>query len=120
MQLSQSSSGQGGCLFGFAHSDYTAAEIEEYLEATASIDRGDKIQNERANRLIRQIGVINPVTDGGSEDAAYNGGKPFRVNLNWAIPIDFQVNFWGYNISEADWTASPILQFIGEAVVEYQ
>jgi len=32
--------------FGWAHSDYTAAEIEEALEASGSMDIGDKIAQE--------------------------------------------------------------------------
>ncbi len=44
--------------FGVAHSDYTAAEIEESLEAAGAMDLGDKIAQERTNRLVREIGLI--------------------------------------------------------------
>ncbi len=74
--------------FGIAHSDYTAAEIEECIEATGSVDIGDKIAQERANRLVREIGTMesgsSPPTGGA---LSFNDGRPVKTKLNWVIGI---------------------------------
>ncbi len=46
----------GALLFGVAHGDYTAAEIEEAIEATLSINQGNMVAREQANRLVRILG----------------------------------------------------------------
>ncbi len=111
---------EGGLMFGVCHSDYSSTEVEEYLEATTSIDRGDKIANERASRLVRIIGVINPQHASGGGDYAYNDGQPVSVKLNWAIPIGFQLNWFVYNISNAAYTTGSEFVMVGSAVVRYQ
>ncbi len=48
--------GQGPILFGIAHSDYGATEIEEVIENTGGWNEGDKVSQEIAKRQIRIIG----------------------------------------------------------------
>ncbi len=81
----------GPIVYGVAHSDYTAAEIEESLEAAGSWDEGDLVAQERAKRLVRQIGVF---TD---EETALNDGQPFKTRLNWRIAMGDTLQFWLWN-----------------------
>ncbi len=93
------------CAFGVAHSDYTSAEIEEALEAVTSIDLGDKIAQERSNRLVRHIGTFSggetPATTGGS---SFNDGKPVKTKLNWLMSIGDQLQLWVRNGSGVVYT----------------
>ncbi len=92
-----------GCEIGLAHGDYTAAEIEECLESQASIDAGDKIANEQANRLVRSIGTFSDTdTAGGSGDL--NDGVPIKTKLNWVLQTGETLNIWARNGSGTVYT----------------
>ncbi len=81
----------GPLVVGVAHSDYTAAEIEEFLEAGASWDEGDKVAQEQAKRLVRQVGVLT------EEETALNDGQPVKTRLNWRIATGDTLQFWIWN-----------------------
>ncbi len=49
---------EGPINVGFAHNDYTAAEIEECIESTASWDAGDKVAQEQRRRKVRHVGAL--------------------------------------------------------------
>ncbi len=74
--------------YGVAHSDYTAAEIEEALEATGAWDEGDKVAQEQAKRLVRQLGIFS------NEETALNEGQPVKTRLNWRIATGDTLQFW--------------------------
>ncbi len=101
--------------FGVAHSDYSAAEIEECLEATAAIDVGDKVAQEQANRLVRTIGTV---TGGGTNTAGsgiqYNSGNPVKTRLNWKIGIGDTLVGWVRNGSGVVYTTGAILSIQGD------
>jgi len=108
---------EGGLLVGLAHGDYSATEIEECIEASGSINRGDKIVNERAARLVRIVGLFGSV--GAAEgDLTLNDGKPIYTKLNWLIPIGKTVDFWWYNQSSGT-LVSMELEIVGTAIVKY-
>ncbi len=105
--------------FGVAHSDYTAAEIEECLEAGGSINLGDKIAAEQANRLVREIGTINP--SGSSTAAAgiaFNDGKPVKTRLNWLMAAGDQLQLWVRNNSGNVYTTGAALSISGDLWVK--
>ncbi len=108
-----------GFQFGVAHSDYTAAEIEECLEATTAIDIGDKVAQERANRLVRSIGVISgdgtPLLDAGLK---WNGGRPMKTKLNWLMSIGDTLNVWVRNSSTGTYTSGSVLAGQGDLWVK--
>ncbi len=91
-----------GLTFGVAHSDYTSAEIEQCLEAQASINRGNKIAQEQANRLVRVIGtfVADETTTGGT----FNDGKKMKTRLNWLMITGETLNCWFRNGSGTIYT----------------
>ncbi len=82
----------GPLVVGYAHSDYSVTEIKECIEASASISQGDKIAQERANRLVRVVGSL-----GDAGDDELNDGLPVKTKLNWLIAIGDQVNAFVYN-----------------------
>ncbi len=79
---------------GYAHSDYSVAEIKEAIESASAIDQGDKIAQERANRLVRIVGVLDAGNEGVS---TLNDGRPIKTRLNWLIAIGDIVNMFAYN-----------------------
>ncbi len=101
-----------GLEFGVAHSDYTAAEIEEAIEANSSMDLGDKVRQEQANRLIRSIGVITGqgIAGGG---LTYNDGKPVKTRLNWLLTIGDTIDVWVRNSSGVVYTIGSSLTSLG-------
>lgn len=59
MSVRSLTAGQGDpmtCIF--AHGDYTAAEVQEHLEVKL-LGPGNKLEQERARRLVRKIGVFH-------------------------------------------------------------
>jgi len=105
--------------FGVAHSDYSAAEIEECLEATSSMDLGNKVEQERANRLVRSIGIITQVgaasVTGGLN---FNDGRPKKTKLNWLLSIGDTLDVWVRNGSGSVYTTGSILSGIGHLWVK--
>jgi len=99
--------------FGIAYGDYTSAEVEECLESASSIDIGNKIEREQANRLVRHIGSIsgNQVTVGAG--LTFNDGRSMRTKLNWLIGIGDVLNLWVRNGSGVTYTGGSILKAQG-------
>ncbi len=86
-----------GLTFGVAHSDYSAAEVEECLEANGSIDLGDKIAQEQANRLVRTIGTFSGLATAAGGGITFNDGKPVKTRLNWLLSEGDTLNMWFRN-----------------------
>ncbi len=103
--------------FGLAHGDYTAVEIEECLEAAGAINVGDKVAQERANRLVRSIGQMTGAPGTGA-GLSYNDGKPVKTKLNWFIGIGQTVVLWIRNTSGTIYTTGASLDCIGEMWVK--
>ncbi len=115
--LDELTSNQGPIMVGVAHSDYTAAEIEEVIENAGSWTEGDKISQERAKRLVRTIGIFaGEDTQAGAADWTLNDGKPIKTKLNWILNVGQTLDMWAYNMSaDALTTTVPILQAQGHA-----
>ncbi len=86
--LQGETAGDGPWSVGMAHSDYSAAEIEECLEAVGSWDEGDKVAQEQAKRLVRQVGILT------EEETALNEGQPIKTRLNWRVATGDSLKFW--------------------------
>lgn len=92
--------GDGPVIVGLAHSDYSAAEIEEWIEQTQSWSRFDLIGQEIAKRKIRRIGqweLNTPVAD----TVVLNDGKPLTTKCGWMLGTGQTVEFWVYNAGTA-------------------
>ncbi len=82
--------GEGPIEAGIAQGDYTAAEIEECLEANASWDRGDLKAKEEGRRMVRRMATFPLVT----VDEISNDGKAMFQKLFWDVPNGETLALW--------------------------
>lgn len=91
--------GQGPIMVGFAHSDYTAAEVEEYIENDNSWKIGDEIAKEISRRKIRIVGIFRaPGVALGPQ--VLNEGRPITTKVNWMINTGQTLDLWAYNTGD--------------------
>ncbi len=112
--LNNHTDSEGPIVVGYAHSDYSVTEIKEAIEAGASIELGNKVSNEQANRLVRIVGIFN----GDTTEEVLNDGRPIKTRLNWAIPIGDEVDIFAYNDSAATLTTGTLLNATGKCWVK--
>ncbi len=103
--------------FGLAHSDYTAAEIEECLESAGSIDLGNKVAQEQANRLVRIVGMM-PGLGATAGGLTFNEGRPQKTKLNWKMSTGDTLNIWIRNGSGVVWTTGAAIVVQGNMWVK--
>lgn len=103
---------EGPVTVGLAHSDYSSAEIEEFIENAGSWGEGDLVAQEVGKRKIRIIGTfdLQTVTN------ELNDGLPIYTRLGWVLTTGQTLRTWAYNQDES----SPIgtggdLMVIGHA-----
>lgn len=101
--------------FGIAHGDYSAAEIEECLEAGGAMDMGDKIALEQSSRLVREVGMIN--SSGAQNVGAginFADGRIVKTKLNWVISIGESLQLWVRNNSGVVYSTGSLLATSGK------
>ncbi len=81
---------------GYAHSDYSATEVQEALQVNL-LGPGTKIEQERLRRLVRVVGTFNQGVAGGVQFQTLNDGRPIRTKLNWMINDGFTINQFAFN-----------------------
>ncbi len=86
----------GPIQFGVAHGDYTAAEIEEWMEDAGTWNEGNKIAQEIGRRKIRSIGIFR-MPAAVAEAVIFNEGRPKKTKLNWILNQGQTINLWIYN-----------------------
>ncbi len=105
----------GPLLVGIAHSDYTATEIEAFIENSGSWNQGDKISQEISNRLIRQIGVFDQTGTATGADVL-NEGRPIKTKLGWTLITGQKLTQWAYNLGSQPYaTTDPQFHMNGKA-----
>ncbi len=89
----------GPYVFGVAHSDYTDAEILEYLVNDGSWTRGNQIGQEMARRKIRRIGswAANQAATANTGDYMWNEGRKVKTKLNWMLQEGQTLKYWVFN-----------------------
>ncbi len=97
-----------------AHSDYTLAEVEEWIEATESWKTADLRNQEISRRKIRRIGV-HGTSGGGVNIDVLNDGKPITTKCGWSIQEGQSVAFYHYNLGAAQFSSTPIATVQGHA-----
>ncbi len=107
--------GAGPMMCGLAHSDYSDAEIEEFLENTGSWNEGDLVNQEIAKRKIRRVGVFD--TPQAVEDAVVlNDGRPITTKCGWILLQGQTIRLWVYNMGQSAFaTTDPELLVQGHA-----
>ncbi len=105
--------------FGIAHGDYSAAEIEECLEALTAVDLGDKVAQERTNRLVRQVGIIaGDAGETAGMAAPFNGGRSVKTKLNWLLSGGDTLQLWVRNGSGTVYTTGSAIAASGNIWVK--
>ncbi len=106
----------GPIVVGVAHSDYTDAEIQAYLDNTGSWNEGDKIQQrEVGRRLIRRVGQFE-IPDDAQSAVVLNDGKPIKTKLNWILLQGQTLRYWAMNQGTAAIaTTNPDVRLQGHA-----
>ncbi len=115
--LDELTPGQGPIFIGLAHSDYSDAEIEEWIETTQSWNAGDLVAKEVARRKIRRIGVF-PAEGGAlvTDTIALNGGRPITTKCGFLLQTGQTASLWAYNMGPANLSATvPIVRVQGHA-----
>ncbi len=106
--------GDGPIMVGLAHSDYTDAEIEEWIENAESWNSSDLRSQEQARRKIRRIGIF-PMSETGdlTSSKVLNDGKPIRTKCGWMLDTGMTVKFWAYNMGSSALTTGRLYQVQG-------
>jgi len=105
----------GPILVGLAHSDYSDAEIEAWLELTSSWAEGNLVASkEVANRLCRRVGIFDtPATL--ALATSLNDGKAIKTKLNWLLIEGQTIKVWAYNMGTSALTSGAIVHIQGHA-----
>lgn len=110
--------GAGPIQVGLAHSDYTDAEILEWVTNTQSWDFADMIQQEVAKRRIRWVGTFAVPT--ALAVSTLNDGLPIKTKLNWRMRTGQSLRLWAFNQgSAAIATTVPLVHLIGHVNIFY-
>lgn len=107
----------GPLIFGLAHSDYSTAEVEEWLELTTGWSQGDLVSQEISKRKCRILGTFSPEsTDAVGTVHVLNQGRPITTKLGWMLTEGQTLKYWVYNKgSQAIATTAPAINMVGHA-----
>ncbi len=109
----------GPFLVGLAHSDYTAAEIEEWIENADSWKESNMIGKEISRRKIRRVGSFRQRDTDQNDVLQYyvlNEGRLVHTKCNWLINEGQTVKVWIYNTGTSPVAVStPVLRVNGHA-----
>ncbi len=106
--------GEGPWLFGWAHSDYTAAEILECLTAVGSWDISNKILQEQARRKVRIVGTFN----GLASEELFNDGRALKSTIKFKLTAGQTLVLWQWNRSGAIFSTGSLIQVNGVAYLK--
>ncbi len=105
----------GPLIQGVAHSDYSDAEIEEWIELSTGWDVGDRVSREISSRLIRRLGTFQSPSSP-TEFTELNDGRMIKTRLNWMLETGQNLKFWTYNTGSAALaTTTPDVSVAGHA-----
>ncbi len=104
----------GLIMVGLAHSDYTAAEIEEWIENTAGWSQADLIAQEVGKRKIRKVGVFD--TPNITLTTAVLFDRVITTKCGWMLQSGQGLTLWAYNMGDSNLaTTDPIVHVQGKA-----
>lgn len=108
--------GVGPIMVGVAHSDYSAAEIEEWIENTGSWSEGNLVQSkEVGRRQIKMLGIFRERTSALETMTLWNGVVK-KIKLGWILTTGQTLDLWAYNLGGvAVATTTPSFHLEGHA-----
>ncbi len=93
--------GIGPIMVGLAHGDYSAAEIEAFIENTGSWNEGDLTAQEIGKRKIRIVGIFRSPPGALMGSMVLNEGKPIHTKCGWILLQGQTLDMWAYNLGTA-------------------
>ncbi len=103
--------GEGPAVLYVAHSDYTDAEVAEYINSVDSWDTGNLVAREQAARKVRMIGIF-ALRDQGEE--ILNDGKPLTTKVGMMLDTGDTLQY-GLFAAGGTITTGAILTAVGHA-----
>ncbi len=108
--------GDGPITVGIAHSDYTDAEVEAFVEnITGSWDAADLVSQEIARRKIRVVGTFQSVGVAATTLEVLNDGNQITTKAGWMLSEGQTVRIWAYNAGDSSLTDGTRLHVNGHA-----
>ncbi len=107
--------GEGPLLCGYAHSDYTTAEIAEAILAQDGLF-DNLIEQEQGKRHVRDAGFISGIA---SEEVLFDG-KVKRTKLGFRVGDAQDVQMFVMNRSGATLTTGGIVETVGKLYLTLQ
>ncbi len=106
----------GPIAVGWAHTDYTDAEIEEWFENSGNWSENSLVEQEVGQRKCRLVGIF-PRTATQSQDwVALEQGRPVKTKIGWKLTKGFGMRLWAYNMGDSALaTTSPQVKVNGKA-----
>ncbi len=105
----------GPITVGVAHSDYTDAEIEAFVELNTNWSRGDKIAQEVGRRQVKIVGTFEQPT-ATQQASVLNDGRPIHTKCKWMLTTGQTIRYWAYNQGASPLaTTIPVLNVTGHA-----
>ncbi len=108
--------GQGPKRLYWAHSDYSLAQIEEFIELQTGWGEGSKVSQEIGRRKIRLIGEFQ----GDVADEVMNEGRILKTVLKFIVNAGQGLNLVTYNDSGVSLTTGSIVEFKGHCWIKPQ
>ncbi len=109
------SASDGPILVGIAHSDYTDAEIEAWVENSSGWSQADQVGQEVSRRKIRRVGTF-PTPIDASTPSVLADGRAITTKAKWMLSEGQNITFWAYNQgTSALATTDPRVHFQGHA-----
>ncbi len=105
--------GDGPVMAGIAHSDYSVAEVEAWIENAQGWQEGDQVAREVGQRKVRVIGTFN--NDGSAAMMHLNDGKKIKTKLNWILNAGQTLSVWAYNLGSGALTTGGVVHVNGHA-----
>ncbi len=100
--------GEGPLIVGIAHGDYSVTEIKENLDVDYT-DPEDKINRERAGRLVRRVGQFH----GLAAEEALADGEEILTKCKFVVGNSRSLDGFVMNRSGATLTTGTIIRFAG-------
>ncbi len=105
----------GPIVVGIAHGDYTAAEIEEWLENSGGWNEGDLVAQEIAKRKIRRVGVFATSGVTATDTDVLEEGRQITTKCGWILLQGQTLSIWAYNMGESAPATGAIVRVQGHA-----
>ncbi len=105
--------GEVPIVVGLAHSDYSAAEVEAWIENTASFSQDDLVAQEVSRRKIRNVGQFS---DTDETDLVLNEGNKFKTICKFLVNEGKTINAWAYNKSGSALMTGAVINIQGEII----